>query len=179
VAGDTTNARQWVDADVYVSWDLAAVVPATIATAFNASWHLVGLLDGDDGFTEARSEDETDLFAWGGVIVKTSRKNFKLTRTFSALEWNDNTKRLRYPGSSNTKIVVPTVEPVMVAWEMTEGAVKRRLITANYAEVVPDGDVNENETDLSKIPFIATIIPDTGTSPATLFDEQTTAGFWS
>ncbi len=179
MAGDTTNARQWSEADVYVSWNLNATIPATIGTAWGADWHLVGLLDGDDGFTYAQSEDETDLFAWGGIIVKTSRKNFKQTVTFGALEWNDVTRRLRWPGSNIGEIFVPSVESTMIGFETREGTVHHRVVSANYAEIAPDGDVNENETDLSKIPFIATIIPDTSSTPARLFWEYQTAGFWS
>ena len=122
MAGDTTNARQWSEADVYVSWNLNAVIPATVATAWGADWHLVGLLDGDDGFTYAQSEDTTDLFAWGGIIVKTSRKNFKQTVSFGALEWNDTTRRLRWPGSHIGEIMVPSVESTMIGCQASRNA---------------------------------------------------------
>ena len=73
MAGDPSNARLWADADVYVSFDTEAANPADVDTPFGGDWDLVGLLDGDDGFTESRDEDVEDLFAWGGILVRTAR----------------------------------------------------------------------------------------------------------
>lgn len=156
---DPANARLWVNADVYVSFDLDAVIPATVATVFAAEWHLVGLLNGDDGFTTARSEDVSDMYAWGGILMRTSRKNFKLTKSFTAFESNAIVNRLAWPGSTTTTIKVPLVEPVLIAFETRDGAIIRRVITADHAEVSVDGDITENETDVSSVKFIATIFP--------------------
>lgn len=49
----------------------------------------------------------------------------------------------------------------------------KRLITAQYAEVDLDGDVQENETDLTAYSLVATIFP---TSGKVLFLRQFTAG---
>jgi hypothetical protein len=56
---------------------------------------------------------------------------------------------------------VPVPEQIKIAFETTEGETKHRLISANYAEVTVDGDQQETEADPSKIPFVATIFPDT------------------
>jgi len=72
VAGDPTNASLWTDADVYVG-PLSATNPATIDDPFGVDWGLVGLLDGDEGFSESRDEDKDDKYAWGGILVRTSR----------------------------------------------------------------------------------------------------------
>lgn len=176
MSGDPTNARLWTDADVYIATSLATANPASINAAFGAGWDLVGLLDGDDGFTEAREEDVNDHFAWGGILVRTGRSHFKLTKTFTALEDNDVTFDLRWPGSTRGgSIVVPTPAQVKIAFETREGDVAHRLISANYAEITLDGDVTENEPDLAKLQFVATIFP-TGDSPAVLFNEQHEAG---
>lgn len=174
MAGDVNNASLWADADVYVA-DKGTALPATATDAFGAGWELVGLLDGDDGFTEAREEDEQDHFAWGGIIVRTSRRNFKLTRTFTALEdpaVNATVRRLVYPGSSAGEIVVPRPEQVLMAFETREGSTTRRLITAEHAECSVDGDITESEAELSKYPIVATIYPDASVSPARLFVVQ-------
>jgi hypothetical protein len=92
MSGNTENARLWADADVYVTPDLAAVVPADADTAFSAAWGLVGLLNGEDGFTQSREEEKNDHYAWGGILVRSSRRNFKLTEKFSALEDNATTR---------------------------------------------------------------------------------------
>ena len=162
MAGDPSNARLWADADVYVSFDTEAPNPADVDTAFGVDWELVGLLDGDEGFTESRDEDVEDLYAWGGILVRTARKNFKLTRTFTALEDNETTFRLRWPGSTDDTIVVPSgarVERVRVAFETVDGDTVHRLISTYQAEITVDGDINENESELSSIPFIVTVFP--------------------
>lgn len=163
MSGDPSNARLWADADVYVSFDLEATNPATIDTPFGVDWDLVGLLDGDDGFTETRDEDTTDLFAWGGVLVRTSRRNFKLTRSFTALERNETVDRLMWPGSTDSTIVAPNgnrVERVKIAFETRDGDAVQRLISYYQAEVIVDGDISENETDLASVTFVVTIFPD-------------------
>jgi hypothetical protein len=171
VAGDPLNANLWTDADVYISTNLSATLPADASTAFGVDWQLVGLLDGDEGFPEGRDEDTDDKFAWGGILVKTSRNHFKLTKSFTALEDNDTTFSLLWPGSTATAIKVPRPAKVLVAFEVREGDKVRRLITANYAEVSLDGDHGENEADLESMTFAATIYP---TGDGTLFTRQVT-----
>lgn len=175
MSGDTTNASFWTDADVYIGDYETAVDPATVEDDFGAGWELVGLLDGDDGFTYARSEDKTDHYAWGGIIVRTSRRNFKQTVTFTALEDNDVTRDLIWPGSTVDQLVVPRAVPVKLAIETREGDKIRRMITADYAEIEVNGDINENESDLTKYQLIATVFPDASESPAVLFNRQYTA----
>lgn len=174
MAGDSANASLWADADVYIA-PLATALPADASTAFGVGWELVGLLDGDQGFTQSRNEDTADHYAWGGILVRTSRRNFKLTVSFTALEDNDTTRDLIWPGSTATSLVVPRPAQVMVAFEMREGAKVKRLITANYAEVTVNGDINDNESALTNYPLVATIFPDTSTDPATLLTVQETA----
>ncbi|MFJ3812287.1 Ig-like domain-containing protein [Streptomyces sp. NPDC090073] len=171
MAGDPLKANLWTDADVYISTNLSATLPANADTPFGSEWHLVGLLDGDDGFPESRDEDTDDKFAWGGILVRTSRQHFKLTKSFTALEDNDTTYGLLWPGSTPTQIVVPRPARVRIAFETREGEKVRRLISAQYAEVALDGDHGENETDLESATFAATIFP---TSGGVLFNRQTT-----
>lgn len=171
MAGDPLKANLWTDADVYISTNLSATLPANAGTPFGPDWDLVGLLDGDEGFPESRDEDTDDKFAWGGILVRTSRNHFKLTKSFTALEDNATTYSLLWPGSSATQIVVPRPAKVLVAFETREGDKVRRLISANYAEVSLDGDHGENEADLESMTFAATIYP---TGAGVLFNRQTT-----
>jgi len=171
VAGDPLKANLWTDADVYVSSDLNAALPADANAPFGAAWDLVGLLDGDEGFPESRDEDTDDKYAWGGMLVRTSRAHFKLTKSFTALEDNATTYSLLWPGSTPTQIVVPRPARVKVAFETREGGKVRRLITALYGEVTLDGDHGENETDLESMTFAVTVFP---TAAGVLFDRQTT-----
>ena len=171
MAGDPTKANLWTDADVYVSWDLSATLPANAETPFGPAWELVGLLDGDEGFPETRDEDTEDKYAWGGILVKTARNHFKLTKAFTALEDNATVRKLVWPGSTATKVKVPRPDKVKVAFEVREGDKVRRLMTSLYAECSLDGDHGENETDLESATIAAVIFP---TSSGDLFDRQET-----
>lgn len=171
MSGDPTKANLWTDADVYVSTNLAAALPATVNDPFSADWGLAGLLDGDDGFPETRDEDTDDKFAWGGILVRTSRQHFKLTKSFTALEDNETTYALIWPGSTRTKIKVPRPARVLLGFEVREGGKIRRLITSLYAECSLDGDHGENETDLESATIACTIFP---TADGDLFDRQDT-----
>lgn len=168
MSGDPGNVALWADADVYTG-PTSATDPADVDTAFGGDWDLVGLLDGDDGFTQARDEDVNDHFAWGGILVRTSRRNFKETVKFSALEYNDVTRDLIWPDSPPGELVVPHPKRIKIAFETREGDVTHRLISAYQAEVAVDGDINVNETDLSKYQLVATIYP---TSGGVIFNEQ-------
>lgn len=174
MAGDINNASFWADADVYVG-ALDAVDPTDIDAVFGVGWEQVGLLDGDAGFTFSRDEEKTDHYAWGGIIVRTRRRNFKQTISFTALEDNEVTRGLIWPGSPVGELVVPRPAQVKLALEMREGDKKRRLITAKYAEIEVDGDINENEADLTQYALLATVYPDASVSPARLFFEQKTS----
>lgn len=171
MGGTPENARLWANADVYIADSLATANPANVGASFGAGWNQVGLLDGDDGMPESRDEDTDDKFAWGGILVRTSRSHFKLTKSFSALEDNAIIRSILWPGSSDTVIRVPVPVPRKIAFEVRDpgtGAIKR-LITRNHAIITLDGDLDVNETDLSKMTFAAVIYPD---GDGVLFDVQ-------
>ncbi|WP_224284904.1 Ig-like domain-containing protein [Streptomyces sp. LS1784] len=172
MSGNTGNARLWTDADVWIASSLTTANPIDANTPFGAGWTMVGLLDGDDGMPESRDEDTSDYYAWGGILVRSSRKNFKLTKKFGVLEDNPVTRSLLWPGSTATQIVVPKPVPTKIAFETRDSAtgLTVRRITRNYAIITLDGDQDENETDLMKSTFAAVIYPDGG---RVLFDKQT------
>jgi hypothetical protein len=173
MAGDPANAMIWPDADVYVG-PTTATDPANVDAEFGVDWDLVGLLNGDSGFNQSRSEDVNDHYAWGGILVRTSRRNFKLTMAFTALEDNDVTRDLVWPDSPAGTLVVPRPKRIKIAFETREGGKVKRLISAYEAEVSLNGDLNDNENSLTNMELLATIFPDTSTSPATLFNTQET-----
>lgn len=169
MGGNTDNAAIWPDADVYVAFDLDEPNPADETEDFGAGWDLLGLLDGGQGFVESRNEDVTEHYAWGGILVRTARKNFRLTRQFTALENNTATRRLAWPGSAAGERKVPRLEKVKVAFEIREGDKVARVITRNYAEITVNADIVDKEDDLTKYPFLVTVYPD---ADGVLFDEQ-------
>lgn len=169
MGGTPANASVWAEADVYISSNLSATLPANASTPFGVDWTLVGLLDGSDGFEETRDEEKKDHFAWGGILVATTRKNFKLTKKFSVLEDNAATRSLIWPGSSTTEIVVPQPANIKIAFETRSGGKVKRLIARNSAQVDVDGSIKEGEEDLAKATLVATIFPD---GDGVLFDRQ-------
>lgn len=173
MSGDPTKADLWTNADFYVAASLSTVSPATISDPFGAGWGLTGLLNGDDGMPESRDEDTSDMYAWGGILVRTSRKNFKLTKKVSILEDNPVTRALIWPGSSDSEIVVPRPVPVKAGFEVRDPGTGKieRLITRNYAIITVDGDRDVNETDLTKTALACVIYPDAN---GVLFDRQYT-----
>lgn len=169
MAGDPSKATLWPDADVYVATDLTAAAPATATDPFPSAWSLVGLLDGDAGFVQARDEDTNDLYAWGGILVRTSRRNFKQTVGFTALEDNATTLDLIWPNSTATQLIVPRPKRIKIAFELRENDRIKRLISHFQAEVAIDGDITDQEADLTRYEFLATIFPD---ADGVLFDRQ-------
>jgi hypothetical protein len=164
MAGDPTRASIWPDADVYVA-PIDAQNPADALAAFDSAWDLVGLLDGEAGFGFTREEERTDLFAWGGTLVRVSRRNFKMSRTFTLLEDNDVTRELIWPGSTTTELFVPRPQRIKIAFEVREGFKIQRLISSNLgSEVEVDGDYSETEGDLTRYPMRAHIFPDPQTT---------------
>jgi hypothetical protein len=169
MSGDTEKASIWGDADVYVTDDLDAPIPDTIQDAFNESWDLVGLLDGDAGFEEERSEDTSDKYAWGSILVRTQRSNFSLTRKFTALEDNPVVNGLLWPGSTATKRRVPRRHKFKIAFHTRDGIKEKRVISTLYAEVSNVGTIKDSETDLTKYEITVKIYP---TAEGDLFDVQ-------
>lgn len=171
MSGTPANASLWSDADVYYSTNLAAALPADASTAFSADWHLVGLLDGTAGFVVAGAfTTMKDHYGWGGILIGTTRSQWKETKTFSILEDNQWTRALVHPGSAAGSISVPTIENIKIAFETRTGGKVHRVISRNYAQVEVDGGkYTENEDDLTTIVLIATIYPD---SSKVLWDEQ-------
>ena len=168
MSGDPTKANIWPDADVYVG-ATDAQDPASVDEEFGADWDLVGLLDGEAGFVQEREEEVDDHYAWGGILVRTSRRNFKQTITFTALEDNDTTRDLIWPDSPAGQLVVPRPKRIKIAFELREDDKVKRLISAFQAEVTVNGEITESEGELTRYELLATIFP---TSEGVLFIEQ-------
>lgn len=168
MSGNPDNASIWGDADVYVA-DVDGATPANIDTPFGLDWDIVGLLDGDAGFEESRSQDSSDFFAWGGLLVRTSRRNFKLTRKFVCLEENAVTLGLVWPDSGQGERRVPKVKRIKLGFETIDGDKTKRVITRRYAEVSEVGTIKDSESELTKLEITVDIYPD---ADGVLFDVQ-------
>lgn len=168
MAGNPNNAAVWANADVYVG-ALTATNPPD-GDPFGVDWDAVGLLNGDDGFTEQMASESNDFYAWGGILVATTRKNFKLTRQFTAYEDNETVMDLVYPGNTLVfdgeggyagDLVVPDLgHKFKIGFETRNGDVVKRVISKNYAQIDARGDSKEGESDLASRPLTVAIYPD-------------------
>lgn len=176
MANDVTKASLWAEADVLYTTDLNAVVPADANTPFSAAWHFVGLLDGAAGFeSEGKFGKVGDHFGWGGILIATTRAQWKETKKFSILEDNEWTRALVYPGSAAGQISIPTIPNIKIAFETRTGGKVRRVVTTNYAQVEVDGTIKENEDDLTTVGLIATVFADANKVLWTELDKPTVA----
>ena len=152
MAKDPDNVHIWANAAVRL-FDGATrpVLPADIDTPFTElAFPEVGILDGDAGFGEERSVDETKHFGWGIGLIKIGSKNYELSRTFSPLEDNAVVRGLVWPGSTATKILMPKPVYRWIAFENTsdEGLVER-LVSTRKARIWVAANAR-NESDITK-----------------------------
>lgn len=180
MAGNPTNVKIWEDADVRIlkpesivgPATLASLTPTAITTEWDPLWLLAGLLDGSDGFGESREWDESEHTAWGYGLIKVSSRNFKMTRTFTALEANAVTDYLYSPGDTASVVKIAKPAQVYLAFETTaDDTTKERLITKALSRVVAP-ESNRNEEDLASRQFTCNIFPN---SAKELFTRQTSA----
>lgn len=165
MAGDIDNPRIWAGADVYVA-PVGTTAPTNIATALNASFKALGLL-GEDGASEGRDQDTTDHYAWGGILVRTTRSKHKRTLTVVALEDNLTVLGLVEPNSvttdngtiATTVVSVPTdPDPRAFVLEVTDGDItKRRSIPKG--EVTEVAEVKLSDSDMTAYELTITIYP--------------------
>ena len=175
MAGDVANPRVWVNADVYVA-PVGTSAPTDVATAWAAAWKAVGLLS-EDGLTESRDEDVTDHYAWGGILVRTTRSRHKRTFTVSVLEDNPTVQSLINPGSTAVTATTITTRTIRVpgpnvqafGLEFRDGAVTKRIVVPR-AEVVEVGDVTYSEGELHVRELTINVLP---TSAGVLYSEIT------
>jgi hypothetical protein len=169
MAGDPNKAAVWANADVLIA-AIDSPIPAGGA-AFSAAWDYVGLLSGEDGFGENMSQESTDFYAWGGILVATTRRNFKYTRSFTALEDNQTVLDLVYPGNTITiddetgfgegDVYQPDMQAkFMIAFQTESDGVIKRVVSSNYAQIDERGESTEGEDNLQSRPLTVAIYPD-------------------
>lgn len=152
MARNPDNAKIWQDARVFVSdEETRPALPASISVAVSETdWPEAGILDGEDGFGEERSQDETKHYGWGIGLIKVGGRNYELSRTFSPLEDNATVRGLVLPGSTDTKIVLPRPVYRWIGFETTSdfGEIERLFSTKKARIWVPAN--NRNEADITK-----------------------------
>jgi hypothetical protein len=176
VAGDTANPRIWTEADVWVAPPLTipTIAPGgdlsdlfdLLAADLSAEWDALGLLS-EDGMTEHRDENTTDHFAWGGILVRTTRSKYKRTFKVAALEETAVPFGLVNPRSTSDTdgdvtvrtIIVPQPDPRSFILETRDGDNTRRRYIPR-GEVVEVGDVLYGPEEMQKFELTINVYPD-------------------
>lgn len=168
MAGNSANAHAWEGADVYVA-DVGTVGPTDLTTAWAAGWSAVGLLS-EDGLTVGREEDIEDHYAWGNILVKTTRSHHKRTFAFTMLEDNAVTFGIINPGSTSTTdagppsldtrvVKAPTSNTKAFGFELREGTSVKRMIVPT-GEVFETAEIAHSESQLTGYSATVSVYPD-------------------
>lgn len=167
MAGNPANvaSRLWAEADflIFQNPTLAtADIPASITDPFvvtTGKWEFLGLLVGDAGIEQTRQWDSTDIPAWGYGTIIVADKDFSHSTKVSALEDNPATQAIMWPGSTETKVVVPHALHAWFAIEKrTAAGGINRLISEMpgrfWCENIKDneGDATPREIDVRVFP---------------------------
>ena len=97
---DVNNARIWTGAEVWVA-DYGSTAPTDLTTALDAAFKELGLLTQDDGISSEHSETETEHYAYGNTLVRTSKTKAKDQFKMVAMEDTDLVFHLANPGSES------------------------------------------------------------------------------
>ncbi|WNO26033.1 major tail protein [Arthrobacter phage Wildwest] len=182
MAGNAENTALWLGADVFIAPE-ATAGPTDTTTAWGVDWDAVGLLDGEDGITEAREGDSSEHYAWGGILYRRTNSKHKRTFKFVALEDNAVTFGLVNPGSTRTtvggvrtaKIKAPLAGVrFSVGFEVRDGEkVKRRF--AKHAEVVEVAEIKESETEPTVYEITVVVFPEADETLYTVVEDDPAA----
>lgn len=165
MAGNVANPRIWEGADFWVA-PAGTELPAFDTPLTESDWEAVGLLS-EDGSSETRSDDTADHYAWGGILVRSTKSRHKRQLTVTCLEDNLTVFGLVNPGSTaattdgvNRRTYrVPQSDPRSFVMELRDGdIIKRRHIPRGEVESV--GDIAMSDSALTAYALTITIYPD-------------------
>ncbi|MFC9620268.1 hypothetical protein ACFTXM_09790 [Streptomyces sp. NPDC056930] len=181
MSGNTANPRLWEGADLWTA-PVATALPTDLADAMSTipAWKAVGLLS-EDGASEARDEDSTDFYAWGGKLIRTKRSKHKRSITVTCLEDNLVVFGLVNPGSTvatsagvNTRTVkIPKTDKRSFVLELVDGDITRRRHIPQ-GEVTSVGEVTLSEADMQAFELTITIYPTADDTLYVDYDNDTT-----
>lgn len=174
MAGNTANTHAYEDAPDLYSAATGTTFPTTLAAAWTG-FTAVGLL-GEQGLTESRSQDTSDHYAWGSILLRTIKSKHK--RTFKAVLLEDNAAAfgLINPGSTTAtatgidtrtvKIPVANIKAFGFDLKDAGGSVKRILVPTG--EITEVGDVVYSDGEVTGWEVTITVYP---AADSTLYKE--------
>jgi hypothetical protein len=165
MSGDTENPRIWLNGDVRVA-DVGSTAPTDTDTAWAGAWEALGLLS-DDGMIESRNNSTQDHYAWGGILIRTTRNQHMRTFRVTALEDTPVVRDLVDPGMTAAEsdgvttrtVKVPTSNRKAFGIETTDGEITRRIVIPR-GEVIEVADVNAQDDDMQMFEMTIHVYPD-------------------
>jgi hypothetical protein len=164
--GSTDNPRIWTGADVYAG-PTSTTAPTNPTATLNAGFRALGLLS-EDGLTESRDEDTTDHYAWGGILVRTTRSKHKRTFVVTALEDNDVVFDLANPGSDTSTsggvttrtVHVPSTNRQSFVIQLSDGSTLKRIYIPT-GEISAVGEKKYYDAEMAMTELTINVYPDT------------------
>jgi hypothetical protein len=163
---DPSLVEYWPFADVLIA-PLGTALPADVDSPWPAGWKRVGCLDGDAGFPEARNFEKSSQNAWGGILMRVTRKNFEFKKKFTAFEGRRKVvddlvwpRKKAAAGVQGDVLGTPIPERVLIGFEGREGAKTKRIISHYQVEVELVGDAKDAESGVTAYEFEVQFFPD-------------------
>lgn len=101
------RAEVWLALKTDVS-SISSYIPTSADADLDAlGWKLCGLIDDKKGISLDPAGDVKEYDAFGRPAFRMKLKKGKLTTAFTALEYNDVTRKVILPGSSSNKVGIP------------------------------------------------------------------------
>ena len=174
--GDPNLTNLWRRAFVLVAFDLDAVVPANISTAFNSDWDDVGILVKGGPAGNTSFGQDTDFYGRNGEFLDSLIDDRTDTLDFACHEDNEITQALRGVEAGVAYATGPV--KVKLALETRNLDKKRRKISAGHALIFPNGATTAAENEVESFGFQARLVPDSGTlnadgAPAVWIEQRT------
>ena len=160
---NASNISIWKDAEVWFSDNEDAVVSET--GVFGDDWAQVGILNGGAEIGQEFDGETTEVGSFGGKIVLTDRSFRKDTRTFAALEDNETTFGLMWPGSEyvedgSTVLRVPHDAEGVVAFKTTDHRGRVLIDITRLPAKVRSSGAAKGDEGATATEFTVDVLPD-------------------
>lgn len=141
--------------------------PSDASTALAAAFNAVGYVS-EDGLTENETRTSTTHRAWGGDTVASSQTEYAKSYSFTMIETNETTMKVRYGADNVTASDGKVTQVKHNAAELPEGVWVVEMVIASRIcrKVMPRGRITEtgevayNDGDLVKYPVTIGLLPD-------------------
>lgn len=142
-------------------------VPTDATAALNTAFQSVGYVS-EDGLTETETRTVDKHKAWGGDTVATSQTEYAKSYSFTMIETNGTTMKIRYGADNVTEASGAVTKILHNAKELPEGVWVVEMVIAGriMRKVMPKGKISETgeiaykDGELVEYPVTIELLPD-------------------